>query len=195
MTGLFDMDGTLFDYEGQLRRDLLPLMSPGEEMPEDLWDESIPHIKARMSLIKSVPGWWRKLPKFQLGWDVFNLAKQIGFENHILTKGPKLNAMAWAEKVQCIADHFGPEINIDVVGKDKSGRYGRFLCDDYPDYIHGWLSHRPRGLVIMPSQPCNINEKPHPSIIRYDGTNLEEVKRALWAVYLRKDGEPWQNYL
>lgn len=45
--GLFDMDGTLFDYTGKLREDLRPLMGPNEEEPQNLWDESLPHIKAR----------------------------------------------------------------------------------------------------------------------------------------------------
>ncbi len=39
------------------------------------------------------------------------------------------------EKVQCIHDHFGEEMPIDIVGKDKSGVYGRVLVDDYPDYM------------------------------------------------------------
>lgn len=110
LVALFDMDGTLFDYDGQLREDLATLMSPNETMPEDIFDESIPWLKARMHLIKSQPGWWRELPKLQLGWDVYHVAVELGFCIDILTKGPRSKPQAWAEKVECIMRHFGDEV-------------------------------------------------------------------------------------
>ncbi len=193
LIGLFDMDGTLFDYEGALRRDLKLLMAPGEEEPEDLFDESKPYLKARMKLIKGTPGWWRNLPTFELGWDIYRLSEAMGFLNHILTKGPKSHPQAWMEKVQCIADHFGSEANIDIMGKDKSARYGRFLCDDYPEYILGWLKYRPRGLVIMPAHDYN-KDFTHPNVIRYESVvDLEKVSKVLAAVRRRKSGQHWQE--
>lgn len=189
MVGLFDMDGTLFDYDGQLRRDLETLMSPNEEMPENIFDESIPWIKARMHLIKSQPGWWRDLPKFQLGWDVYEAAIELGFCIDILTKGPRSKPQAWAEKVECIMRHFPEEVVPNIVGKTKKRYYGAFLCDDYPPYVEDWLKHRPRGLAIMPAH--HYNEKfSHPNVIRYDGTNLNQVREALEIVRDRKDREP-----
>lgn len=189
MVGLFDMDGTLFDYDGQLRRDLEALMSPNEEMPENIFDESIPWIKARMHLIKSQPGWWRDLPKFQLGWDVYEAAIELGFCIDILTKGPRSKPQAWAEKVECIMRHFPEEVVPNIVGKTKKRYYGAFLCDDYPPYVEDWLKHRPRGLAIMPAH--RYNEKfSHPNVIRYDGTNLNQVREALEIVRDRKDREP-----
>src|SRR4051812_15556035 len=103
---LFDMDGTLFDYEGQLIEDMKKLMAPGETEYEDIFDETEPHLKQRMKLIKSQPGWWRKLPKLDLGWDVLHLAINVGFDCEILTKGPHGNRAAWAEKAECIDIHF-----------------------------------------------------------------------------------------
>jgi 5'-nucleotidase len=192
--GLFDMDGTLFDYEGQMRKDLADLMSPGEEMPDDLWDESVPHLKARMKLIKSQPGWWRNLPKLELGWRVYEVAKAIGFKNQILTKGPASHPVAWMEKVQCIKDHFGNEVYPNIVGEDKSGYYGRFLCDDYPDYALGWLKHRPRGVVLMPSQRCNRGFY-HQNVIKFDESTFPVVEVVLKAVYARESGRDWREYL
>jgi 5'-nucleotidase len=186
--GLFDMDGTLFDYEGQLRKDLRLLMSPGEEEPETLWDESKPWIKQRMAVIKRQPGWWRNLPKFQLGWDILEVAKRIGFDLKILTKGPASNPIAWAEKVECISHHFDGSMNIDIVGQSKSGQYGRFLCDDYPDYMKGWLTYRPRGLGVLIANKDNEGFD-HPNVIRYDGTNLLAIEHVLIDVYEREPGQ------
>lgn len=190
---LFDMDNTLFDYEGQLTRDFKKLMAPGEEFV-GIWDDddSKPYIKARTELIKRVPGWWRDLPIYQPGWDIFHEADMLGFENHILTKGPKSKAHAWGEKVECITNHFGDSINIDVVMKDKSGRYGRVLVDDYPPYVLGWLQWRPRGLAIMPAHSYN-KDICHPNIIRYTGDNMAEVKAALKAVKDREPGVHWKT--
>lgn len=187
--GLFDMDGTLFDYESQLRFDYSKLMSPGEEIPEDLHDETIDFVKARVKLIRSKPGWWRSLPKLQLGWDVYEIANKIGFCTHILTKGPVSNPAAWSEKVSCIQDHFDSDVTVNIVGGTKKHFYGTFLCDDFPKYVSEWLEHRPRGLVIMPAQRYNLHFT-HPRTIRYDGSNLNQVEDALNVVYSREPGEP-----
>ena len=190
-TGLFDMDGTLFDYEGQLRRDLEKLRSPNEPEITDLWDEGNGYLKARIDLIKSVPGWWENLPRLDLGFDILTLATAIGFECEILTKGPasRTKSHVWTEKVRCIQKHLG-DMPINIVGKDKAKQYGRFLMDDYPGYFLGWLKHRPRGLVIMPVNESNKDFK-HPRVIKYDGRNIKQVGEALQAVFKRKDGEDW----
>lgn len=213
---LFDMDNTLFDYEGQLRRDLAALMSPGEVMPENLHDASLPYMKARINLIKMRPGWWRELPIHKPGFALLHAAQRAGFQCHILTKGPASKPHAWAEKVECIHHHFNGEISIDIVGDDmlcrkkgsdlvgadkqneksyeKAFRYGHVLCDDFPPYVLGWLKYRPRGLAILPAQPYNEGFE-HPQAIRFDGTNLEEVERALGAVMARAPSENWRDRL
>ncbi len=186
---LFDMDNTLFAYEQQLRADLKMIMSPGEELPVNLHDDSVLYWKARMDLIKSQPGWWQNLPKFELGWELYEVAQMLGFKCRILTKGPKSKPQAWAEKVVCVIQHCGSVPTI--VGEDKSDTYGRVLVDDYPPYVAGWLEHRPRGLAIMPAHAYNAHFT-HPQVIRYDGENLVQVRDALEAVYNRKDKENWQ---
>jgi len=199
---LFDMDGTLFDYDGQMQKDLVNLMSPEETITEemlregDMWAlaKDHPYLERRMDLIKKVPGWWKNLPKFQLGWDVLKYAQEIGFCCHILTKGPRKKSFAWAEKVECIDLHLGEDFPIDIVGKDKDNRYGRVLVDDYPTYMEGWLANRKRGLGIMPRQKVNIGFE-HPNVVVYDGTNIKEVVRALKAAYLREPKQHWRDVL
>lgn len=192
---LIDMDGTLFDHNRTLKADLL------EVTPRIYHDtilkcldfhelEGMPWMKNLMDLIRTSPGWWRKLPRFQLGWDVYQLLEDVGFCCKILTKGPKSKPIAWMEKVQCIQDHFGSDLPIDIVGKDKGGTYGRVLVDDYPSYIEKWVKHRPRGLVIMPAHPYNLDFQ-HDNVIRYDGDNIEQVHVALKAAYIRKSSEHW----
>lgn len=66
---MFDMDDTLYDYVGQLRRDLEALQSPHEPpLPENLFRDTPAWLRRRMNLIKSQPGWWLNLPRLQLGW-------------------------------------------------------------------------------------------------------------------------------
>lgn len=146
--GLIDMDGTLYDYHEKLKADLRALMSPGEVEPEDIFSEREPWLKARINLIKSQVGWWRDLPKLRLGWLVFSIAQELGFDIQILTKGPYSKSRAWAEKVECVQRDMG-EIPVNIVGRDKNHYYGHFLCDDYEPYMRGWLKHRPRGLGIL----------------------------------------------
>lgn len=73
---LFDMDGTLFDHDSALRRDLLAISSPSEQKLHNLLHcdlrslESIPHMQRRIDLIRVQPGWWRELARFSHGWDI-----------------------------------------------------------------------------------------------------------------------------
>lgn len=196
---LFDMDGTLFAYEEQLRLELHRLRSPHEpELPQNIWDDSLPWLKNRIDLIKRQPGWWRTLPKLQEGFDVFRIAASIGFSMEILTKGPNSNPVSgrtsWAEKAECIDHHFGEDIAVNIVGRHKRYYYGRVLCDDYGPYVLDWLAHRPRGLVILIDKPNN-QDVSHPNIIRYlgPGKNLSNVSLALKAAYERESGEHWKS--
>jgi hypothetical protein len=188
---LFDMDGSLADYDGAMVRDLEALRSPEEPPvpPENLWQlEKRPHILARMRLIKGQPGWWLNLAPIPLGMEVLALCQRLGFEIHVLTKGPKRHSQAWDEKVQWCQHHIGPDVDIHVTS-DKGMVYGKLLYDDYPDYMLRWLRHRPRGLGIMPVAPHN-RDFTHPNVVRWSGTNIEEVARAITAAKNRNPGEP-----
>lgn len=197
---LFDMDGTLFNYEYQMRESLSWLKSPSEPNPYEInvWDEEkYPWLTERMELIKKVPGWWANLPILKIGWDVYHIAKKIGFDIHTLTKGPSSKPHAWAEKVECLRARFiEGDVTIHIT-EDKSVHYGRVLVDDYPKYIEGWLKHRCRGLVIMPVNDNNKDFR-HENVIPaipYNEENLEEIRIALQAAFDRSPKEHWKDML
>src|SRR3989304_9474066 len=91
---LFDMDGTLCDFRGELIRKLEDLRSPEEPKWEGHIDNSPEYIKKRADVICRSEEWWANLPKFQLGWDILEIAKELGYRIMILTQGPKKNPAA-----------------------------------------------------------------------------------------------------
>jgi len=185
--GLFDMDGSLADYEGQLKKDLLPCLHPEDRkrfLELGMWQaDELEPFKSIIRLIKKQPCWWRHLPVLEDGMRIYNLAQKIGFKNEILTKGPRRYSRAWKEKLEWCQEHFGDDIDVNAVS-NKSRFYGKFLYDDYPDYMDPWLKHRPRGIGIMPANQTNLKYS-HPRCIKWDGTNYDEVKAALEACYKR----------
>lgn len=187
--GLFDLDGSLADYEAQLKRDLTKIL--GEEDLKKfnelgMWkaDEQEP-FKSLIRLIKNQSNWWKNLPLIGEGLVIFDLSTNIGFKNHILTKGPKHYPQAWKEKVEWCQQLFGKDIDIHITS-DKGMVYGKFLYDDYPDYMLCWLKRRPRGLGIMPVNKFN-KDFSHPRVIKWDGTNYDEVKAALEKCFVRNN--------
>ena len=175
--GLVDIDGTLADYDGAMEKDLELLRSPNEEKyTTGLHKKHPPHIWNRMELIKSRGEWWENLPTLKAGFTLLHELKELDFYISILTQGPKDNPIAWSHKVAWCKKNV-PDLDITITRR-KGLVYGRVLVDDYPEYISQWLEWRPRGLVIMPAQPWNVDFK-HSNIIRYDQTNLIEVREAL----------------
>ena len=165
---LIDMDGTVVDYDGQMRVDLERLRAPSEPHYDLLGPGDHPsYIEARMSLIKRQPGWWRNLPKLQVGMQIVEILRSMKFSLHILTKGPYKTTTAWTEKVDWARENL-PDAQITIT-EEKGLVYGKVLVDDWPPYVESWLKNRPRGLVIMPAHPWNAHIV-HPNIVRFDGT-------------------------
>lgn len=179
--GLFDMDGTLCNYDKAIQRDY-DLTKSENDPPYSHDNKKFPHLRKRVDFIRRNPGWWLNLEKIQLGFDILNLAIEIGFTPHILTQGPKGCPNAWSEKVQWVHENIG-EIDITIT-RNKGLMYGKFLVDDYPDYIESWLKWRKRGKVIMPVHSYNKDYK-NENVIPYDGTNLQEIKKVLQELYER----------
>ena len=185
---LFDLDGTLCDHDKGLYQALESIKSPNEPSYRNLFDESIPeYIKRRADIIRTPSSWWRNLEKFQLGWDVLEVAKSLDFNIMVLTQGPKKFPDSWKGKKEWVDKHLGSEIDITIT-RDKGTVYGKVLVDDFPGYVERWLSWRDRGLVIMPANEGNKNFS-HPQVIRYDGLNLDVVKKAMEKARYRKRGE------
>jgi hypothetical protein len=198
LIALFDMDDTLFDYLGSLRKELEKIRAPNE--PEIILNfQKLPqHIKNRIGLITGYESFWSEMPKFQLGWDVFSIAEELGYSNVIATKGPAKNPVAWSGKKKCITEHLGPFCGlVEVNNQDKNLIYGHILVDDYPDYVGPWLSVWKESWAILPAHEYNKDYK-HPRAIRYDGTNLEEVRKVFQEIKdktLAKQGPPDIIYL
>ncbi len=101
---LFDMDGSLADYDLAMRRDLRSMRAPCEPPIAD--DDNLhnmedePHLDTRMRFIKSHSGWWRDLPRMEEGFQIVRLAREIGFSINILTKAPSSHSSAWTEKYE-----------------------------------------------------------------------------------------------
>ena len=173
---LFDMDGTLCDYESRLIRDLNNLRSPSEAKIEEVPKDDVPeYLRTRMNLIRASVEWWAKLPQLKLGFDVWNMIESYGYRKMILTQGPKRNPNAWSGKKKWIDVNLGQDVDITIT-RDKGLVYGKILVDDWPEYILRWLTWRPRGLVIMPAGVSN-KYFVHPQVIRYDGS--EESSRSI----------------
>lgn len=186
--GLFDLDGSLADHDAALLEGLKQIASPGEPEIGDLFGALPPYLTARVHLIRSQPGWWLNLKPIQAGMEVFFAANSIGFCSNILTKGPKTKPRAWKEKVEWCHKHLGDQFPVHIT-MDKGMVYGKFLYDDYPEYMLRWLHYRPRGLGIMPVRPGNKDFE-HPNVLMYHEDNYEEVVDALEQCYQRKAGEP-----
>ena len=178
---LFDLDGTLCDYEKALKNDMEKLQSPREMYAGVPHDNAPAYLRNRANLIRSSTEWWANLEKFKLGFDIWSLTKEIGYRQVILTQGPKLNAASWSGKKKWIDINLGTHTDV-VITRDKGIVYGKVLVDDFPKYIIKWLRWRPRGLVIMPAQIHNKDFK-HPQVIRYTGKNFKTVSSALIRLY------------
>lgn len=173
---LFDLDGTLADFDFAMETKLMSLVNNTEIPYFQEQDNEPTYMTMRRRLIKKTPGFWRELPKFGLGFQVLEEVNKLNFNIMILSKGPRNNPTAWAEKIEWCHENLPmDEMDIKItLTEDKGLVYGKVLVDDWIPYIERWLEWRPRGLVIMPAHDRNKNFR-HPNVVRYDGTNLDEV--------------------
>lgn len=177
---LFDMDGTLADFDASMRPRLAALRSPSEDpTAEAVEHEEVPYMKERRRLIKSQPGFWRDLVPIPFGFQLLEEARAQRFLCQILTKAPRKIPAAAAEKIEwCVK--YVPDLPI-TQSEDKGLVYGKMLVDDWPEYIERWLTWRPRGLVIAVAQPWNvgIDTKFSNNVVRFDGTNFPYVRERM----------------
>jgi FMN phosphatase YigB (HAD superfamily) len=187
---LFDMDGTLADYEGALRRDLKKLRSPTEPEITQVYGGDLPDwLEERIFMIRNQPKWWQKLEELPVGFEILSLCITVGFDIRILTKGPRRTHEAWTQKAKwchCHVKPLAPDMQVTIT-EDKGLVYGKVLVDDYPPYMDRWLKFRPRGLGIMPAQPWNEGYS-HPNVIRYTG-GRNALYAALQTAYARQPRE------
>lgn len=163
---LVDMDGTIADYDAALKRDMARLRSPEETGPEVIHGskKNMPEFyRNRINMIRSQNGWWQNLGTLKDGFQIVGMLKLLGFEIHVLTKGPEESPNAFTEKVRWCQQHL-PGIPVTLTEK-KALVYGRVLVDDWPPYVEPWLKSRSRGLVVMPDRAWNQGFS-HPNLVR-----------------------------
>jgi 5'-nucleotidase len=177
---LFDLDGTLADYDGRMRKDLRRICNRSEQEYSPHDHLAPKYFGVRLDLIKAQSGWWLKLPKLRLGFDILRTAMDLGFQIQVLTTGPHNTPSAWMEKVLWCHKNIGKWVKVTVT-EDKSLVYGKILVDDTPEYLENWLRRHPEGWGIAPAQPSN-KRFTHPRVIRYDGTNLNAVRKKMQSV-------------
>jgi 5'-nucleotidase len=191
---LFDLDGSLADFEGALRTRMNALRSQSEVAITEETDlheleREHPYIRARMDLVKAQPGFWRNLEPLADGFVVLAEAIRLGFAINVLSKGPSRLSVAWAEKHEwCLQQPLLADAAIHLT-MNKALTYGLVLYDDFPPYMDAWLANRPRGLGIMPVRPYNVDYV-HPNVVKWDGSNLAAVIRAMETAHQRAAGAP-----
>lgn len=176
----FDLDGTLADFPGAMKAAMEALAAPGETAYCEEQDDEPSHVRARRRMAKKVPGFWADLPRLKLGFDVLAITRELRYTHMILSKGPRSNPDAWAEKIVWCRRNMPDDDYGITLTDDKGLVYGKVLVDDWPKYVRRWLTWRRRGLVIMPAHSYNAGFE-HPQVVRYDGTNLQEVRDRLIA--------------
>jgi len=188
---LLDLDGTCANYDKAMSIEMAKIAGP-DEPPYDKYGANfgskIEYISARRKLIQNQTGFWRNLEKLELGFEVINLLKYVGFSINVLTQGPRKSINAWSEKVLWCQEHLA-DIPITIT-QDKSLSYGRVLVDDFSPYFMKWLEHRPRGLVVCVAHPWNEmfavgGEAYQSNIFRYNGNNKVELLQVLQKAYDR----------
>lgn len=186
---LIDMDGTIADYTGQFIYDLKSISAESEiELIDSFGTDlgklcSIDIFEKRRHIITSQNGWWRNLDPIEENLNFAHHIYEMGFEIHILTKGPRSKPFAWSEKVEWINRHCNPRFpsKMNIV-TDKSLFYGKILFDDHVPYVKDWLQNRPRGMAILPLDDSNKDFSHNQAIHLKDNLSnfndtLEKIKK------------------
>jgi 5'-nucleotidase len=187
---LFDLDGTLADFDGGMDAGMRKIATPdevsaGTYFPREQ-DNEPDYLKERRRLVKRQPGFWRDLYRLNMGMSLLQSAIETGYRISILTKAPRTNFPAWTEKVEWAWKNLPmEEHSIQIcMAEDKGLVYGRMLVDDYPPYVSRWLAWRPRGLVIMPAQAWNKDFE-HPQVVRvFDQASMTRAIEAMNSHYV-----------
>lgn len=178
---LFDIDGTLADFDGALTKQMRALASHDEppwEADRFTEDEEPAYLSARRRLIKQIPGFWTNLPCLPDGFEILEAAIRRGYRIMVLSRGPRTNGPAWGEKLVWCRKNLPWDCQVTLT-EDKGLVYGRVLVDDWPPYVERWLAWRKRGYVIMPARSWNEGFT-HPQVLRFErGVNDSAAYAAL----------------
>jgi len=76
-TALIDLDGTVANYDQEMRKSLEQLRSPDEPPLGDDFHHGPPWLEARKRLIRRVPGFWQDLPRIERGFEVVESVRDV----------------------------------------------------------------------------------------------------------------------
>jgi 5'-nucleotidase len=181
---LLDLDGTVCDYDKALHEEMRKMAGPHDPPYVKHTEDSF--MNERRYMIHNKFGFWRNLERLELGFEIVDILKEIGYSINVLTQGPRKCPSAWSEKFSWCQEHL-PNIPVTVT-QDKSLSYGRVLVDDFSPYFLKWLEHRPRGLVVCVAHPWNEifavgGAAEQHNIFRYDGSNRNQLFQKLKEAY------------
>lgn len=179
-TILYDVDGTLFNFEKKIIQDLNAMNSPNEQEITALYREDIPdHLWDRMTYIKNQPGWWFTLPKIDNGFKLWEFTKNRGFRHVIVAKAPSCNELAIAEKIINIRKHFGRNVPFHIVSDEesyvKTDVKGDIIVEDSAMFAENWLEANPLGWSILMDNKYNKDFN-HDRCVRFNGAFTEELR-------------------
>lgn len=177
LIALVDLDGTLADCAGEIRRRLNVNPEAADFVQQQaLGAPTADEIAHRQWKVMSEPGFWLRLDPIAHGLALLSMLQDLDFETFILTKGPGNIAAAWTEKFAWCRRH-APGCKV-IIAEEKSLVDGHLYVEDWPPYLHAWQQRHPTGHVILPNQPWNTDVEigQLPNAIRYDGSNLGAVR-------------------
>ena len=145
---LFDLDGTLCDYDKSLSEKLEMLRFTNEPVFKLPLRDDIPsYIKERADLIRASEKWWEELPKFRLGWDILEVARELEYRIVILTQGPRRNPASWSGKKKWIDKNLGSDVDITMT-RDKGLVYGKVLVESALDSVERTIDTLRREVIL-----------------------------------------------
>jgi 5'(3')-deoxyribonucleotidase len=157
------MDGVLADFNAAARQTLrAPPEDESRAAAEGRWPPE------EWNRLKSVPNFFRNLPKTQISDDLVELARRfrddLGWNISVLTAIPKHNDMpdAFQDKIEWIQQHY-PDLRVRFgpYSKDKQchAQAGDYLVDDRRDNCAEWTEAGGVAIrVIDHRAPDAVNE-------------------------------------
>lgn len=101
---LFDMDGTLANYDEGVRHGLAKISSPTDP-PITVHDRAAaPWLVERLNMVRHQRDWWLNLGVLEQNMRVLRAAQEIGFKIHILTKGPPQHAVRLDREIALVSE-------------------------------------------------------------------------------------------
>jgi len=169
-----DMDGVLADFNALARQTLKATRQDEHDAaqrgrwPQEEWTK-----------LKSVPNFYRKLPKTDIADELVTLARRfrdkLGWDIRVLTAIPKNNDMpdAFQDKMEWMQEHY-PDIRVHFgpYSKDKQhhAREGDYLVDDRTDNCREW--------TVAGGRAIKVTDTDRMAALR----ELEEVYQLKWDV-------------